>query len=146
MEDAQRRRKRNMLESCRNSVSWRRGIQASNHHFTRGGQQNSSSKATKSDFARLVLRWKETDSGHVAKARWCVHEFKDPDIHKIERSCPLQKWRPSMYWCKFLPQPNPREPWPTARKLSCRDTGAYDEDHFMLNFHQMSCQTYRTGR
>ena len=23
-----------------------------------------------------------------AKARWCVHGFKDPDIHEIERSCP----------------------------------------------------------
>ena len=22
--------------------------------------------------------WKETDSGHVAKARWCVHGFKGP--------------------------------------------------------------------
>ena len=38
--------------------------------------------------SRLVLRWKETDTGHKAKARWCVHGFKDPDIHEIERSCP----------------------------------------------------------
>ena len=36
----------------------------------------------------LVLRWKETDSGHIAKVRWCVHGFKDPGIHEIERSCP----------------------------------------------------------
>ena len=38
--------------------------------------------------SRLVLRWKETESGYKAKARWCVHGFKDPDIHEIERSCP----------------------------------------------------------
>ena len=38
--------------------------------------------------SRLVLRWKETDIGYKAKARWCVHGFKDPDIHVIERSCP----------------------------------------------------------
>ena len=24
---------------------------------------------------RLVLRWKETDTGYKAKARWCVHGF-----------------------------------------------------------------------
>ena len=40
--------------------------------------------------SRLVFRWKETDTGYKAKAkaRWCVHGFKDPDIHEIERSCP----------------------------------------------------------
>ena len=38
--------------------------------------------------SRLVMRWKETDTGYKAKARWCVHGFKDPDIHEIERSCP----------------------------------------------------------
>ena len=36
----------------------------------------------------LVLRWKETDTGYKAKARWCVHGFEDPDVHEIERSCP----------------------------------------------------------
>ena len=36
----------------------------------------------------LVLRWKETDTGYKAKARWREHGFKDPDIHEIERSCP----------------------------------------------------------
>ena len=35
--------------------------------------------------SRLVLRWKETDTGYKAKA---MHGFKDPDIHEIERSCP----------------------------------------------------------
>ena len=38
--------------------------------------------------SRLVLRWKEKDTGYKAKARWCVHSFKDPDIHEIRRSCP----------------------------------------------------------
>ena len=38
--------------------------------------------------SRLVLHWKETDTGYKADARWCVHGFKDPDIHEIERSCP----------------------------------------------------------
>ena len=38
--------------------------------------------------SRFVLRWKETDTGYKAKARCCVHGFKDPDIHEIERSCP----------------------------------------------------------
>ena len=38
--------------------------------------------------SRLVVRWKETCSGHIAKARWCVHGFKDPDIDEIEYSCP----------------------------------------------------------
>ena len=36
--------------------------------------------------SRLVLRWKETDTGYKAKARWCVDGFKDPDIHEIELS------------------------------------------------------------
>ena len=30
--------------------------------------------------SRLVLRWKETDTGNKAHARWCVHGFKDSDI------------------------------------------------------------------
>ena len=30
--------------------------------------------------SRLVLRWKETDTGYRAKARWCVHGFEDPHI------------------------------------------------------------------
>ena len=38
--------------------------------------------------SRLVLRWKETDTAHKAKARWCVHGSKGSDIHEIERSCP----------------------------------------------------------
>ena len=38
--------------------------------------------------SRLVLRWKETDTGYKAKARRCVHGFKNPDIHEIRRSCP----------------------------------------------------------
>ena len=38
--------------------------------------------------SRLVQRWKETDTRYKAKARWCVHGSKDPDIHEIERSCP----------------------------------------------------------
>ena len=38
--------------------------------------------------SRFVLRWKETDTGYKAKARWCGHGFKDPDIHEIEGSCP----------------------------------------------------------
>ena len=43
--------------------------------------------------SRLVLRWKETDSGYKAKARWCVHGFKDPDIHEIERETRQEKKR-----------------------------------------------------
>ena len=39
--------------------------------------------------SRIVLRWKETDTGYKGKARWCVHGFEDPDIHEIERSCPM---------------------------------------------------------
>ena len=38
--------------------------------------------------SRFVLRWKETDTGYKTKARWCVHFFKNPAIHEIERSCP----------------------------------------------------------
>ena len=38
-------------------------------------------------FSRLVVRWKKTDTGHKAKSKWCVHGFKDLDIHEIERSC-----------------------------------------------------------
>ena len=38
--------------------------------------------------SRLVLFWTETDTGYKAKARWCVHGSKNPDIHEIERSCP----------------------------------------------------------
>ena len=41
--------------------------------------------------SRLVLRWKETDTGYKSKARWCVHGFKDPDIHEIARSCPTPR-------------------------------------------------------
>ena len=39
-------------------------------------------------FSRLVLRWKETDTGYKAKARLFLNGFKDPDLHEIERSCP----------------------------------------------------------
>ena len=38
--------------------------------------------------SRLVLLWKETDTGYKAKARCCMHGFKDPDTREIERSCP----------------------------------------------------------
>ena len=38
--------------------------------------------------SRLVLRWKPTDEGPKAKARWCVRGFQDPDVHLIERSAP----------------------------------------------------------
>ena len=38
--------------------------------------------------SRFVLRWKETDTGYKANARWCVHSFNHPDILEIERSCP----------------------------------------------------------
>ena len=38
--------------------------------------------------SRPVLRWKQTDTGYNSKARWCVHVYKDPHIHEIERSCP----------------------------------------------------------
>ena len=41
--------------------------------------------------SRLILRWKETDTGYKVKARWCVRGFKDPDIHEMERSCPTQE-------------------------------------------------------
>ena len=44
--------------------------------------------------SRLVLRWEETDSSHVAEARWCAHGFKDPDIHETERSCPTPEIAP----------------------------------------------------
>ena len=37
---------------------------------------------------RVISNRLETDTGYKAKARWCVHGFKDPDIHEIERSCP----------------------------------------------------------
>ena len=36
--------------------------------------------------SRHAVRWQETDTGYKAKARWCVHGFKDPDIHEIECS------------------------------------------------------------
>ena len=45
-------------------------------------------------FSRLVVRWKETDIGYLAKARWYVHGCKDPYIHEIERSCPMSELSP----------------------------------------------------
>ena len=38
--------------------------------------------------SRFDLRWRHTDAGYKAKARWCVHGFRDPDIQEIERGCP----------------------------------------------------------
>ena len=36
-----------------------------------------------------VDRWKPTDEGDIAKSRWCVVGWQDPDIHEIERSSPM---------------------------------------------------------
>ena len=44
--------------------------------------------------SRLVLRWKETDAGYKAKARWCVHGFRDPVIHEIDCGCPTPELSP----------------------------------------------------
>ena len=52
--------------------------------------------------SRLVLRWKETDTGYKAKARWCVHGFKDPDIHEIERSCPTPELSSTNFTLQIL--------------------------------------------
>ena len=38
--------------------------------------------------SRPDMRWKETDTGYKAKARWYVHGSKDLDIHEMELSCP----------------------------------------------------------
>ena len=36
-----------------------------------------------------VDRWKHTEDGDIAKSRWCVVGWQDPDIHEIERSSPM---------------------------------------------------------
>ena len=67
----------------------------------------------------IVLRWKETDAGYRAKARWCVHGFKD--IHEIERSCPTPELSSINITLQILALTT-RVRWPTVRKHSCKAT------------------------
>ena len=38
--------------------------------------------------SRVLLRWKPTEHGATAKARWVARGFEDPDVAEIERGCP----------------------------------------------------------
>ena len=41
-------------------------------------------------------RWKATDGKELlAKLRWCVVGWQDPDIHEVERSFPMPLMKPS---------------------------------------------------
>ena len=70
------------VESNRNRMPWSTRFQGGDHH-----EQKHSERVIS---FRVVLPWKGIDSGHKAKAMWCVHGFKDLDIHEIERS---RSWR-----------------------------------------------------
>ena len=78
------RRANAVFESNRNRMVRSTRFQGGDHHRLRASGHRERVMSS-----RLVLRWKETDTGYKAKARWCVHGFfKDPDIHEIERCCP----------------------------------------------------------
>ena len=78
--------------------------------------------------SRLVLRWKETDTGYKAQARWCVHGFKDTDIHVIERSCPTPL--PSInITLQILASTTSQKRWPTERKHSCKVIRVFEMNH-----------------
>ena len=80
--------------------------------------------------SRRVLRWKETDTGHKAKARWCVDGFKDPDIHEIERLLPKrQNCRPSTLHCRSWRRLRQKGRWPTERGHSCKAIRVFEVNH-----------------
>ena len=80
--------------------------------------------------SRLVLRWKETDTGYNAKARWCVHGFKDPDTHtRLSAVAQRQSCCPSTSHCRsWTSDPSVRdEPLyatPPTEGLPCVPEGA----------------------
>ena len=82
--------------------------------------------------SRLVLRWKETDTGYKAKARWCVHGFKDPDIHEIERSCPTPELSSINIALQILAS--------TVRKHSCKVIRVFEVNHCMPLHLLKGCQ------
>ena len=70
--------------------------------------------------SRLVLRWKEPDTGYKTKARWCVHGFKDPDIHEIERSCPTPEFSSINVTLQILASTASEGILADGRKHSCK--------------------------
>ena len=88
----------------------------------------------------LVLRWKETDAGYRAKARWCVHGFKD--IHEIERSCPTPELSSINITLQILALTT-RVRWPTVRKHSCKATRVSEMGLCMPLRFPKNCQVYQ---
>ena len=77
-----------------------------------------------------------TDSGHIAKARWCVHGIKDPDIHELERSCPTPEVASINMMMRIF-----SSTWCERNLGGCRETRAFDGNPCMPNIHQEVCQT-----
>ena len=83
--------------------------------------------------SRLVLRWRETDTGF--KARWWVHGFKDPDIHEIERSCPTPELSSLNITLQILASTTSEETLADGEKAFMQgDPSVRGEPHFATPF------------
>ena len=87
--------------------------------------------------SRLVLHWKETDTGYKAKARWCVHGLKDPDIHEIERSCPTPELSSINITLQILASTTL-----TVRRCLCKMIRAFEMNHCTPLRLQKGCLVY----
>ena len=79
--------------------------------------------------SRLVLRWKETDTGCKAKARSCVHGFKDLDIHELERSCLTPELSSINITLQILESTTSEGRWRTGRRHSCKMIRVFEMNH-----------------
>ena len=82
------RSERSFRKSNRNRVARSAQVQGGDDHRPHAGRCDQRKQRDRLIPSRLVLRWKEMDNGCKAKTIWCVHGFKDPDIHEIGRRCP----------------------------------------------------------
>ena len=80
--------------------------------------------------SRLVLRWKETDTGYKAKAKWCVHGFKILIYTRFERSCPTPELSSIDITLQILASTSSEGTLgPTGRKHSCKVTRVFEMSH-----------------
>ena len=92
--------------------------------------------------SRLVIRWKETDTGYKAKARWCVHGFKDPDSTILSVVAQRQSCRPSTLHCRSWRRLSQKGRWPTERRHSRKVIRVFVMNHCMPLRLPKGCQVY----
>ena len=83
------RRTNVVFEGNRDRMARSTQFQGGDHHRLHASGCDQRKHRERVISSRLVLRWKETDTGYKAKARdrWCVHDFKDscptPELSSI---------------------------------------------------------------